>query len=94
MIDLLFVNSLVLLPLRNTAVQTSLVAANIAQPSLVKEDFGLQDYIAVDDNIQKARRAFFALGSTGLFQGRLNPLTARDLCETCVFPVLLFGCEN
>ena len=24
----------------------------------------------------------------------LNPLTARDLCETCVFPVLLFGCEN
>ena len=47
--------------------------------------------IAVDDNIQKARRAFFALGSTGLF---LNPLTVRDLCETCVFPVLLFGCEN
>ena len=28
--------------------------------------------VVVDENIQKARRAFFALGSTGLFQGRLN----------------------
>ena len=49
----------------------------------------LTNDIAVDDNIQKARSA---LGSTG--QRRLIPLTARDLCETCVFPVLLFGCEN
>ena len=49
---------------------------------------------AVDDNILKSKKAFFALGNTGLFQGKLNPLTSRDLCETCVFPVLLYGCEN
>ena len=50
--------------------------------------------VVVDDNIQKARRASFALGSTDLFRGRLNPLASRNLCETYVFPVLLYSCEN
>ena len=49
--------------------------------------------MAVDENIQKARRAFFALGSTGLFQSRLN-LWHQWTCVKRVFPVLLYSCEN
>ena len=30
----------------------------------------------------------------GAFHGQLNPLSARSIYETCVVPVLLFGCEN
>ena len=41
---------------------------------------------AVDKAIKKARRAFF--------QGQLNPISGRSIYETCVIPVLLFGCEN
>ncbi len=44
-------------------------------------------------NIQKARRAFFALGSIGAFQGSLNPLTASSIFLIYVLPVLLYGCE-
>ena len=44
--------------------------------------------------ISKVRRAFFALGSLGAFQGDLNPLPARNIFETCVLPILLYGCET
>ena len=47
--------------------------------------------IAVDEAIKKARRAFFAFGG---FQGKLNPISTRCIFETCVVPVLLYGCEN
>ena len=43
------------------------------------------------------RRALFALGALGAlgaFQGKLNPLTGKSIYETCVIPVLLYGCEN
>ena len=53
----------------------------------------LSSTTSVNNNIQKARRAFFSLGSLGLFQGKLNPLSAQDLIETCVMPVLLYGLE-
>ena len=43
--------------------------------------------VAVDENIKKARTAFFVLG-------RLDSLTIRDLCEMCAFPALLFSCKN
>ena len=46
---------------------------------------------AIDVAIGKARRAFFAFGA---FQGKLNPLTGKSIYETCVIPVLLYGCEN
>jgi hypothetical protein len=49
---------------------------------------------AVDEAIKKARRAFFAFGALGAFQGKLNPLSSRSVFETCVTPVLLYGCEN
>ena len=49
---------------------------------------------AVDEAIKKARRAFFAFGAIGAFQGQLNPISGRSIYETCVIPVLLFGCEN
>ena len=42
----------------------------------------------------KVRRAFFAFGSIGAFQGDLSPLSSRSVVETCVMPVLLFGSEN
>ena len=45
-------------------------------------------------NINKARRQFFALGSSGCFLGHSNPLSAREVVETCVIPTLLYGAEN
>ena len=48
----------------------------------------------ITENIKKARRAFFAYGSIGAFQGDLSPLSSRSVVETCVMPVLLFGSEN
>ena len=49
---------------------------------------------AVEENISKARKAFFNCGCLGDFQGNLNPLTSRSIYLTCVIPVLLYGCEN
>ena len=48
----------------------------------------------VEYNCNKARRAFFASGSIGGFQGSLSPLSGKSLIETCVLPVVLYGCEN
>lgn len=48
----------------------------------------------VEENIKKARKAFFGYGSIGVFQGRLNPLSAASVIETCIMPILLYGAEN
>ena len=53
----------------------------------------LSSDVSISENINKARRAFFALGSIGAYQGSLNPLTASSLFSTYVLPILLFGCE-
>ena len=46
----------------------------------------------VDENIKKARRAFFSFGSIGpgVFQGSHNSLSLVSVIETCVMPVLLY----
>ena len=44
-------------------------------------------------NISKARRAFFGLGSTGVFHGKLNPLSGPSIFETCIIPIL-YGSET
>ena len=49
---------------------------------------------SVDENIQKARRAFFHYGSIGVFQGDISPLSSRSVLESCVMPVLMYGSEN
>ena len=49
---------------------------------------------SIDENIYKARRAFFCYGSIGAFQGDLNPLSSKAIIDTCVMPMLLFGSEN
>ncbi len=46
---------------------------------------------SVTENISKARRAFFAYGRLGVFQGDLNPLSSCSVFECCV---LLYGCET
>ena len=48
----------------------------------------------IDHNINKARKQFFALGSSGCFLGYSNPLSAREIVESCVIPVLLHGAKN
>ena len=48
----------------------------------------------INHNINKARKQFFALGSSGCFLGYSNPLSAREIVESCVIPVLLHGAEN
>ena len=45
------------------------------------------------NNLEKARRAFFARGS-GVFHGRLNPLSSMNIIEHCVLPCLLYGAES
>ena len=42
---------------------------------------------SVNINISKARRAFFRLGSTGAFHGKLNPLSASSIFETCTIRI-------
>ena len=49
---------------------------------------------SVEENIVKARRAFFLYGSIGAFQGDISPLSSRSVLESCVMPILLFGSEN
>ena len=49
---------------------------------------------SVEENISKARRAFFGLGSIGSFHGVLNPLTGLSAFEVFLIPVLLYGCET
>ena len=48
----------------------------------------------VDENIKKARKAFFGYGSLRVFQGSLNPLSSALVIDCCVLPVLLYGAEN
>ena len=49
---------------------------------------------SVEANIEKARKAFFAAGAIGAYQGTLNPLSSISLFNTCVVPTLLYGSEN
>ena len=49
---------------------------------------------AVQENISKARRAFFAFGKIDAFHGNLNPLSTSSIYDTCVLPILLYGCET
>ena len=49
---------------------------------------------AIEENIKRARRAFFLFGSIGAFQGDLSPLSSVSILETCVCPILLYGSEN
>ena len=49
---------------------------------------------SIEENVQRARRAFFHFGSIGVFQGDISPLSSREVIESCVMPVLLYGSEN
>ena len=49
---------------------------------------------SIEDNIAKARRAFFATGLLCFFPGKCNPLTGRISFEIFVIPVFLYGCES
>ena len=49
---------------------------------------------SIQENICKACRAYFALGSIGAYQGLLNPLSGRSLFTTFVLPILLYGSDN
>ena len=48
---------------------------------------------SIEENLCKVRRAFFARGSLGIFQGLLHPLSSRSIYECCVIPTLLYGSE-
>lgn len=56
--------------------------------------WGIDGRGSVDENIKKARQAFFNCGSIGAFQGDLNPLSSRSILDACVMPILLYGFEN
>ena len=66
-----------------------------AQPSVKCLGVWLQHDLSprrsIEENIAKARKAFFATGALGSFQGKSNPLTGRSIFE---IPILLYGCET
>ena len=37
---------------------------------------------SIEENIAKARKAFFATGALGSFRGKSNPLTGRSICDS------------
>ena len=45
---------------------------------------------SIEHNITKARKQFLALGSSGCFLGYSNPISAREIVESCVIPTLLY----
>ena len=47
----------------------------------------------IEHNITKAKRSFFAYGSIGTHEGTISPLSCRSVIETCIMPILLYGCE-
>ena len=49
---------------------------------------------AIQNRIQRARKAYFQFGSIYAFQGKLSPVSCCSIVETCVLPVLLYGVEN
>ena len=49
---------------------------------------------AIQEHIQKSRRAFFEFGSMFAFQGNLSPLSSSSIYQHCVMPILLYGVEN
>ena len=49
---------------------------------------------SAEESIKKARGCFFHYGFLGSLQGDINPLSTKSVIDTCVMPVLLFGCEN
>ena len=55
-------------------------------------DLSAKDSVKI--NINKAQTAFFGLGSIGAFHGKLNPLSGSSIFDTCIVPILLFGCET
>ena len=58
------------------------------------EQYSYSFSISIEHGIINARKAFFAYGSIGAFQGKLNPLSGRAILNTCVIPTCLSGCEN
>ena len=54
-----------------------------------------QHNLSASESVQvNISKAFFSLGSTGVFHGKLNPLSASRIFETCIIPILLYGCET
>ena len=51
---------------------------------------------SVNENIKKARKAFFALGSLRCFprESKLTVHITYSIFESCVLQVLLYGCET
>ena len=72
----------------------TLPAVNAAKCLGVWWNTSLSAKHSVCENVNKARRAFFALGRLGAFQGNLNPLSSCSIFETCITPILLYGCET
>ena len=78
------------LEIASAEIQTTLAAKCLG----VWWQYNLSASRAVHENVSKARKAFFALGNIGAFHGSLNPLSSRSIFETCIVPILLYGCET
>ena len=49
---------------------------------------------AIQNRVQKARKAYFHFGSIYAFQSKLSPVSCCSIVETCILPILLYGVEN
>ena len=70
------------------------IGKDVIAPSRPARCLGVQWQHNLSASESKARRAFFSLGSTGVFHSKLNPLSASSIFETCIIPILLYGCET
>ena len=48
----------------------------------------------IDDQIQKARKAFFQFGSVYAFQDISSPVSSCSIMQCCVLSIHLYGAEN
>ena len=72
------------------AVETLLVAGHSVTTTSAAKCLGvcwqsnLSASLSANENIKKARKAFFAIGNLGAFKGELNSLSTSSIFETCI----------
>lgn len=59
----------------------------------IRQDEDLKLHNRINERMQKAKNAFFAMSVQGVHPNGINPLTAINLYKRIVVPTALYGCE-
>lgn len=72
----------------------SFIEQTTSAPHLgIRHDADLKLQHRIDERLQKAKNAFFAMSVQGVHPNGINPLTAINLYKRIVVPTALYGCE-